>query len=67
MVVPVTVAVNRAAPPVVSEAEIGEIETVTCGGGGGGGVTVTVAVAETLLDAAAVAVTVKVPAEDGAV
>jgi hypothetical protein len=49
--VPVTVAVNCCVPPVVNDAEVGEIETATA-------VTVTVAEADLVLSAALVAVTV---------
>ena len=64
MLVPVTVAVNCCVPPVMSDAEVGMMLTVT---GGGGAVTVTVAVANLLLSATLVARTVNVPAVLGAV
>jgi hypothetical protein len=51
-VVPVTVAVNCCVPPVVSDAEVGEMETATAV------LTVTVAEADLVLSAALVAVTV---------
>lgn len=65
-VVPLTVALNCCCAPGAMEAALGLTETLTAGGGGGA-VTVTVAEAFFVVSAALVAVTVAVPAADGAV
>jgi positive regulator of sigma E activity len=65
--VPWTVALNWAVPPVLTDVEAGETATEVTTGVTGAAVTVTLAEADLLVSATLVAVTVSVPALDGAV